>query len=66
MRTIKVWSRIWGRKVEFCIICDECYNIAKRDSGWAVTKNGEFIDDYYYCTKWAAAERIPNCEITGA
>lgn len=60
MRTIKLYQRVNGRKLEYCIICEDCYDIAKRGNGWAVTKNGEFIDRYYYGTKWAAAESIPN------
>lgn len=60
MRTIKLQQIFNGKKFEYCIICEECYNIAKRGNGWAVTKNGEFVDRYYYGTKWAAAEMIPN------
>lgn len=60
MRTIKLHQMFNGKKIEYCIICEECYNVAKRCNGWAVTKNGEFIDKYYYGTKWAAAESIPN------
>lgn len=60
MRTIKLQQIFNGKKFEYCIICEECYNIAKRGNGWAVTKNGEFVDRYYYGTKWAAAEMIPD------
>lgn len=59
MKTIKLQQRVFGRKYEYCILCDECYDVAKRSKGWAVTKNGEFIDNYIYSTKWAAAESIP-------
>lgn len=52
--------RIMGRKSEFCVVCEDCYDVAKRCSGYAVTKDGEFIDDSYYPTKWAAACAIPN------
>lgn len=48
-----------GRKYEYCVVFDDCYDIAKRNDGWAVTKDGEFIDNYYYSTKHAAASAIP-------
>ena len=66
MRTIKLHQMFNGKKFEYCIICDECYDVAKRCNGWAVTKNGEFIDKYYYGTKWAAAESIPNHKLAPA
>lgn len=65
-KTIKLQQRMNGRKFEYCIICEDCYDVAKRHTGWAVTKNGEFIDKYYYGTKWAAAEMIPNCQYAPA
>ena len=57
-RNIKV--RTMG--ITFFIVVNAEYNIAKRNNGWAVTKNGEFVDDYYYMTKYAAASRIPGCK----
>lgn len=58
--------RIMGSKSEFCVVCENCYDVAKRCNGWAVTKNGEFIDGSYYATKWAAACSIPNCKYAPA
>ena len=66
MKTIKLHQRIFGKRIEYCVLCDECYDIAKRSTGWAVTKDGELIDNYIYATKWAAAERIPNSKFSEA
>ena len=45
MKTIKLQQRFNGKKFDYCIICEECYDVAKRCNGWAVTKDGEFIDN---------------------
>lgn len=57
-RNIKV--RTMG--ITFYIVVDAEYDIAKCNRGWAVTKNGEFVDNYYYMTKYAAASNIPGCK----
>lgn len=46
------------RMTPYCIEFEDCYDIVKRDGGWSIKKDGEFINDCVYCTKWAAASRI--------
>ena len=59
MKRIKGYTRPFGGKmIPYCIEFDDCYEIVKRCDGWAIKKDGEFIDQYYYATKWAAASRI--------
>ena len=66
MKTIKVRQQVMGKMFEYCVIFEDCYDVVKRGRGWAVTKNGEFIDRYYYGTKWAAAAMIPNSKYAEA
>ena len=60
MKSIKGYQRVLGRKWAYCLEFEDCYDIVKRGNGWAATKNGEFIEKYYYNSKFAAASRIPN------
>lgn len=59
MKRVKGYmSTFQSRMTPYCIEYDDCYDIVKRNAGWAIKKNGKFIDDYYYTTKWAAASKI--------
>ena len=59
MKQIKGYMATYSRRMTpYCIEFDDCYDIVKRDGGWSIKKDGEFIDDYIYHSKWAAASRI--------
>lgn len=62
MKTIKGYTMWAGRKLNYCIEFEDCFDIVKRGNGWAATKDGEFIDKYCYSTKYAAAIAIPNVQ----
>lgn len=58
MKRINGHTRVFGRMIPYCIEIEDCYEIVKRDGGWSIKKDGEFIDDYLYGTKWVAASKI--------
>lgn len=47
-----------GRAIPYCIEFDDCYDISPRGRGWGIKKDGEWVDGYYYTSKFAAASRV--------
>ena len=60
IETRKIKARALG--MTFNIVMNAEYNIVKRYNGWGITKNGEFINEYYYMSKYAASVNIPDCK----
>jgi hypothetical protein len=58
MKRINGYTRIFGKMMPYCIEFEDCYDIVKRNGGWSIKKDGEFIDNYSYCSKWVAASKI--------
>lgn len=63
MKRISGRQKICGKLIPYCIEFDDCYEVVKRQtmwggSGWSIKKNGEFVDNCYYSTKYAAASTI--------
>lgn len=58
MKRISGYTRIFGKRMPYCIEFADCYEIVKRNGGWSIKKDGDFIDNYCYDTKWVAASKI--------
>jgi hypothetical protein len=58
-KQVKGYTMIMQRRIPYCIEFDDCYSLVKVGYGWAIEKDGERIEKYYYSTKYAAASCIP-------